>query len=100
MGYQRVASVRRLPTLNALTGGGVDVFEVILYSTGHGKNLADLEELIKNRLDEAHLPGLGPLDSNASYIHRLEENMPGKHRIKHLYYSNIFMLLVDACWVN
>ena len=56
---------------------------MILYSTGHGKNLASLEELIKNRLDEAYLHGLGLLDPNASYIHRLEEDIPGRQLIIH-----------------
>uniref|UniRef100_A0A0R3WQ34 Retrotransposon gag protein n=1 Tax=Hydatigena taeniaeformis TaxID=6205 RepID=A0A0R3WQ34_HYDTA len=76
-GYQRVASIRRLPTLsNSDYNGRALTFEVILYSTGHGKTLANLEELIKHRLDEAYLSGLGPLDPEVSYVQRLEESMP------------------------
>ncbi|KAL5971890.1 Syndecan [Taenia solium] len=76
-GFQRVASVRRLSTHpNPDHNGRALTFEVILYSTGHGKTLANLEELIKHRLDEAYLPGLGSLDPEASYVQRLEESMP------------------------
>ncbi|KAM7537292.1 hypothetical protein Aperf_G00000072660 [Anoplocephala perfoliata] len=76
-GYQRVASIRRLPSSDPTQQKIRTMpFEVILYSTGHGKTLASLEELIKHRLDEAYLPGLGPLDPEASYIKRLEDSMP------------------------
>lgn len=78
MGYQRVASIHRLPSSNPTQQKSRTIaFEVILYSTGHGKTLASLEELIKHRLDEAYLPGLGPLDPEASCIKRLEDSMPG-----------------------
>ncbi|VUZ56739.1 unnamed protein product [Hymenolepis diminuta] len=37
--------------------------------------MGSLEELIKHRLDEGYLPGLGSLDPEASCIKRLEESM-------------------------
>lgn len=78
-GFQRVASIRHLSTHSKSDyNGRALTFEVILYSTGHGKTLASLEELIKHRLDEAYLPGLGSLDPEASYVQRLEESMPGR----------------------
>ncbi|CDS41987.1 syndecan [Echinococcus multilocularis] len=76
-GFQRVASIRRLSALSSSGyNGRALTFEVILHSTGHGRTLASLEELIKHRLDEAYLPGLGSLDPKASYVQRLEESMP------------------------
>ncbi|VDL14142.1 unnamed protein product [Hymenolepis diminuta] len=76
MGYQRVASIRRLPSSNTVHQSIPTMpFEVILYSTGHGRTLGSLEELIKHRLDEGYLPGLGSLDPEASCIKRLEESM-------------------------
>ncbi|KAM3185257.1 hypothetical protein ACTXT7_006723 [Hymenolepis weldensis] len=76
MGYQRVDSIRRLPSSNTVHQSIPTMpFEVILYSTGHGRTLGSLEELIKHRLDEGYLPGLGSLDPEASCIKRLEESM-------------------------
>nr|CDS33341.2 syndecan [Hymenolepis microstoma] len=76
MGYQRVASIRRLPSSNPIHQRIRTMpFEVILYSTGHLRTLSSLEELIKHRLDEGYLPGLGSLDPEASCVKLLEESM-------------------------
>uniref|UniRef100_A0A5K3FG61 4.1m domain-containing protein n=1 Tax=Mesocestoides corti TaxID=53468 RepID=A0A5K3FG61_MESCO len=80
-GYQRVAAIRRLSFNEAHNRpqvgdpGRMIAFEVLLFSTGHGQSLADLEELIKHRLDEAYLAGVGPLEPNASYIQLIAERM-------------------------
>ncbi|VDO05510.1 unnamed protein product [Rodentolepis nana] len=84
MGYQRVASIRRLPTANSVHQRiRATPFEVTLYSTGHLRTLSSLEELIKHRLDEGYLPGLGSLDPEASCVKRLEGSMPGKPKISY-----------------
>ncbi len=61
-------------------------FDVQLLSTGHGGpgargsggGLPGLMELIKHRLDEAYLPGVGPLEPNESYIRMAEESIQGR----------------------
>lgn len=65
------------------------LFEVKLLSTGHGDSLRTTMDLIKNRLDEAYLFGVGSLEPNVSSIELTQLSLNGKfyilwHFLNHL----------------
>lgn len=97
-GYQRVTKVHRVPYerrataklggIGGRSGGAIDLsrlvtFDVTLMSTGHVGSVQSLMELIKHRLDEAYLPGVGSLEQNESYIRLSEESIMGRFYIRY-----------------